>query len=70
VVGYHSDGFYSADGNYFASAVSNGPVTAPSSSASGGNGVYAYGSASAFPTNTFNASNYWVDVIFNGQLAA
>jgi hypothetical protein len=70
VVGYHSNGFYSADNNYFTSAVTNGPLTAPSSSASGGNGVYAYGSASAFPTSSFNASNYWVDVIFNGQLAA
>jgi hypothetical protein len=70
VVGYHSNGFYSADNNYFTSAVTNGPLTAPSSAASGGNGVYAYGSASAFPTNTFNASNYWVDVVFNGQLAA
>ena len=70
VVGYHSNGLYSADSNYFASAVTNGPLTAPSSSSSGGNGVYAYGSTSAFPTSTFNASNYWVDVIFNGQLAA
>lgn len=70
VVGYHSNGFYSADSNYFTSAVSNGPLTAPSSSSSGGNGVYAYGTASAFPTSSFNASNYWVDVIFNGQLAA
>src|SRR5207247_2599686 len=30
---------------------------------SGGNGLYRYG-ASAFPTNTFNASNYYVDVVF------
>ncbi len=42
VVSYHSSGFYSADGNYFASAVTSGPLTAPSSAASGGNGVYAY----------------------------
>ena len=70
VVGYHSNGFYSANSNYFSSATTNGPLTAPSSSTSGGNGVYAYGSGSAFPTNSYNASNYWVDVIFNGQLAA
>jgi hypothetical protein len=70
VVGYHSNGYYSANTNYFTSAVSNGPLTAPSSSSSGGNGVYAYGTGSAFPTNSYNASNYWVDVIFNGQLAA
>ncbi len=70
VVSYHSNGHYSADGNYFTSTVTNGPLSAPSSAASGGNGVYAYGSASAFPTSSYNASNYWVDVIFSGQLAA
>jgi hypothetical protein len=69
VVSYHSNGSYSASANGFAAAVSNGPLTAPSSASSGGNGVYAYGSASAFPTNSFNASNYHVDVIFNGQVA-
>ena len=30
--------------------------------ATSANGVYAYGAASAFPTNTYNATNYWVDV--------
>src|SRR3984893_8447612 len=64
VVSYHTNGFYSADGNYFANAITNGPLTAPSSSSSGGNGVYAYGSSSVFPTNTYNAANYWVDVAF------
>ena len=32
--------------------------------------VYAYGgtsTTSVFPTNTFNAANYWVDVVFNGD---
>jgi len=70
VVSYHSNGFYSADANYFASAVTNGPLTAPSHAGAEGNGVYAYGSASAFPTSSYNGSNYWVDVIFSGQLAA
>ena len=65
IVSYHtSTGFYSADGNYFANAVTNGPLTAPSSATSGGNGVYAYGSTSVFPTNSYNAGNYWVDVAF------
>jgi hypothetical protein len=40
-------------------------LTAPSSSSSGGNGVYAYGSSNPFPNNTYNASNYWVDVAFS-----
>jgi hypothetical protein len=65
VASYHTSGFYSADGNYFANALTNGPLTAPSSSASGGNGLYAYGSASVFPANTYNATNYWVDVVFS-----
>ncbi len=42
-----------------------GPLTAPSSSSSGGNGVYAYGSSNPFPNNTFSAANYWVDVVFS-----
>ena len=28
------------------------------------NGVFAYGSTSTFPTNTFGAANYWVDPVF------
>ena len=65
VASYHTSGYYSADGNFFASAYVNAPLTAPSSSASGGNGVYAYGSAVTFPTNTYNATNYWVDLLFS-----
>jgi len=70
VASYHRNGFYAADSNYFASAISNGPLTAPASDASGGNGVYAYGSASLFPTNTYNRTNYWVDVLFNPTAGA
>ncbi len=58
------NGEYSADQNFFTSATNNGPLTAPSSASSGGNGVYTYGSSNPFPNNTFNASNYWVDVVF------
>jgi hypothetical protein len=68
VVSYHtSTGFYSASNSYFTSALTSGPLTAPSSSSSGGNGVYAYGGASAFPTNTYLSSNYWVDIVFNAN---
>ena len=45
-------------------AVSNPPLTAPQSAAGSGNGVYLYGKSPAFPNVTFNASNYWVDVVF------
>ena len=30
----------------------------------GGNGVYGYGPVGTFPTATFNATSYWVDVLF------
>jgi Domain of unknown function (DUF4082)/Bacterial Ig-like domain len=60
------NGGYSYDPAYFASAgVTNGPLTAPKSSAvSPGNGVYAYGGSPTFPNSTYNANNYWVDVVF------
>jgi hypothetical protein len=61
VVSYFtSTGHYAATTNGLASAVTNGPLTALA-----GGGVYAYGSASTFPTNTWNASNYWVDVVYS-----
>jgi Domain of unknown function (DUF4082)/Bacterial Ig domain/Cadherin-like domain len=70
VASYHTNGNYSADPNYFAAAQTNGPLTAPASSPSTPNGVYAYGSSSLFPTNSFNATNYNVDAVFKPQLAS
>ncbi|MCI4677062.1 DUF4082 domain-containing protein [Rhodoblastus acidophilus] len=71
VASYHTNtGEYSADPNLFATSLANGPLTAPSSSSSGGNGVYAYGGSSLFPTNSYNATSYGVDVVFKAQLAA
>jgi hypothetical protein len=59
------NGHYSATGQGLASAVTNGPLSAEASgSVADGDGVYAYASTSQFPTNTFNATNYWVDVLF------
>ena len=64
IASYHAPvGRYSVNGNYFTAGISSGLLYALSSAESGGNGVYRYG-ASGFPTNTFQASNYWVDVIF------
>jgi hypothetical protein len=58
-------GHYSADQQYFAaSGVDNPPLHALREGVSGSNGVYAYGSSSTFPTNTYRSSNYWVDVVF------
>jgi hypothetical protein len=57
------EGHYAATGSGFAASVDNPPLHALSNSASP-NGVYAYSPSSTFPTNTFNATNYWVDVLF------
>lgn len=65
VVSYHTNGYYSADVNYFLNSRTDGLLTAPASAASGGNGVYTYGTNSSFPTYTWKACNYWVDVVFN-----
>ena len=44
--------------------VDNAPLHALANAATGGNGVYAYGASSVFPTQTWNSANYWVDVVF------
>jgi hypothetical protein len=65
VVSYHTNaGYYSIDGGYFATQGAGAyPLTALAARASP-NGVYAYGSASTFPTNSYNSTNYWVDAVF------
>ncbi|KWV59592.1 Mo-co oxidoreductase dimerization domain protein [Rhizobium altiplani] len=64
VASYHSNGFYAATPNYFTTDHSNGALTAPSSSTSGGNGVYAYGTGTLFPSASYSSANYWVDVTY------
>ncbi|WP_245410990.1 N,N-dimethylformamidase beta subunit family domain-containing protein [Microvirga flavescens] len=67
VVSYHSNGHYAATPNYFTAAITNGPLSAPSSASAGGNGVYAYGASGSFPANAYQATNYWVDVLFTAS---
>jgi hypothetical protein len=57
-------GHFSADQGFFATGVSNAPLQALSNAAGGGNGVYAYGAGGVFPSNSYNSTNYWVDVAF------
>src|SRR5262249_12682075 len=40
------------------------PLHALSDGAAGGNGVYAYSSTPVYPSNSYQASNYYVDVMF------
>ncbi|MFD2077536.1 DUF4082 domain-containing protein [Actinopolymorpha cephalotaxi] len=62
---YAPVGRYANSGSYFANtATTRGPLTALRSGTDGLNGVYKYG-ASGFPSNAFQATNYWVDVVFD-----
>src|SRR5208283_5762484 len=70
IVSYYAPaGHYAYNLNYFASSgVDNGVLHALSNSAGGGDGVYLYASGGGFPTQTYEATNYWVDVVFNSTL--
>jgi hypothetical protein len=60
VVSYYSpNGHFSVDRNYFATPTDSGHLHVGI-----GGGVYQYGSSSAFPTQSYQNSNYWVDVLF------
>jgi len=69
VASYHTDvGHYAGDNGFFATAgVDSPPLHALKDGAYGGNGVYVYSGAPAFPNQTWSASNYWVDVVFTPQ---
>ena len=65
VASYHTNvGHYSDDVNYFSAAYNASPLQVPANG-----GVYAYGANSAFPTQVWNASNYWVDVVLQSTPA-
>lgn len=69
VVSYHtSSGGYAADLLYFQnSGVTSGPLQALAEGVNGSNGLYRYGAA-GFPDQSFNSTNYWVDVVFQTTL--
>ena len=64
VAGYLApNGHYSATGQGFASATNSPPLHAPANATSE-NGLYTYSSATVFPNFSYNATNYWIDVLF------
>jgi len=65
VVSYYApNGRYAADAGAFAGrGVDNGPLHALADGLDGPNGVYRYGGG--FPTDTWQSTNYWVDVVFS-----
>ena len=54
-----STGHYADTQQGLGSAVTSGDLTALANG-----GVYAYGPAGSFPSNSYNGSNYWVDVLY------
>jgi hypothetical protein len=66
VVSYHTpNGHYSYSRGYFAAGgVDSVPLHAPQDGMGGSNGLFAYGPAGTFPSQTWNSFNYWVDVVF------
>jgi len=71
VASYHANsGHYSEDDNYFLSkGADNPPLHALTNGVSAGNGVYAYGASSVFPSQTWSSANYWADVVFQAGSA-
>lgn len=67
---FSSSGDYSGTGNYFTHAVLNGALKALADGEDGPNGLYKYSATATFPTNSANASNYWVDVVFAANTGA
>jgi len=67
IVSYHAPfGHFAHDQQYFATAgVDNHPLNALANGADGPNGVFRYGAAGSFPNQSVNASNYYVDVVFD-----
>jgi hypothetical protein len=67
VASYHApNGGYAVTRPYFTTTIERGPLNAPASDpgSGNGNGVFAYGPAGVFPTGSFEATNYWIDVVF------
>jgi hypothetical protein len=63
---YAPVGFYASTRDYFNSSADSAPLHGLASGVDGANGVYRYGTT-AFPTDSFKNTNYWVDVVFNGS---
>ena len=69
VASYYTASGYAYTVPYFTSQIYHPPLTALADGDGGGNGVYQYG-AGGFPTSTYSAANYWVDVVFDSTAAS
>lgn len=67
VVSYYAPaGHYSYTQNFFSGPWTSGDLTAPAAN----NGRYLYASGGGFPTFSWGASNYYVDVVFEREAAS
>ena len=58
-------GHYSDTAGYFATTGADAPpLHFLANGIDGPNGIYSYSASPTFPTSTFNATNYWVDVTY------
>jgi Domain of unknown function (DUF4082)/Bacterial Ig-like domain/Bacterial Ig domain len=65
VVSYHTNvGYYGVTEPGLTTAVNTPPLHALADAASGGNGLYLLTAAGGFPNQTWDASNYFVDIVF------
>src|SRR6185436_2092870 len=66
VVSYHTNtGNFALSAFELGWAINSPPLHTVADGPGGGNGVFFYGAASGFPSSSWNASNYWVDVVFS-----
>jgi hypothetical protein len=67
VASYGTTQNYAFSGSFFVTdwVGADGTLTAPSGVDPTGNGVYSAGGTGGFPEASYNASNYWVDLIFD-----
>lgn len=72
VASYGTEQNYAATPGFFEDARSSadGFLSAPAAGAVGGNGVFAQGGTGRFPTQSFEAMNYWVDVTLESSAQA
>ncbi len=67
---YAPKGNYAFDEYFFnASGVTNGNLTALQFGVDGSNGLFSYAPGGGFPSNSYHAANYWVDVLFESGLS-
>jgi hypothetical protein len=65
IVSYRApNGRYAVTNGAFSAPRINLPLTAPASGEAGANGVYRYQNDGSMPVDSYQSSNYWVDVVF------